>query len=690
MTANTYCKQLLKTAQRQANRQVFVLSGEWSWTFAQIEGVLPLLEHVLWMGEHAPDTCHSEPVDAGKHLLGSEFQHIVFNAFSGFHPTSFSAAMGCIPAGGLLVLLCPALDTWHTMVDPDYQRMRVWGCEPGSQYFIRRIAASLVNNGQFSVYQQGHKFLNKAQKQDIETKSITPINLPFKTQCQYKAYKAIVNVALGRRRRPLLLNAKRGRGKSVALGLAANYLIKEQAKKIIITAPSFAALKQVFAFIDETNRSSIEYYSPDAMMRLAPEADAVLVDEAAGIPVPLLKQWLKRYPRIVFSSTSYGYEGHGQGFMHRFGHFLQQSCPQHKKLTLEEAIRWQTPCPLESWLDNTLLLDCELEYLDKPVTQILSPSYKTISQQKLSEDKHLLKQVYGLLLSAHYQTTPDDLRIILDAANIRLSIAMHDNHVIGVVMYAEEGRLPESLHDDICAAKRRLPGHLAPQLIAATTATTQVLSEKTWRIVRIAVAEPCRRQSIGKGLLNFIEQQARKHHIDALTSCFGFTAEVLGFWQAEHYVPVAMSARQDSVSGAFSGVVYKALNHRAQTNLNELAEQFTGQLAFSLSDYLQRIPIETVTVMINMLANTPKLSEQEVRILHLFASGNKSLESSLVALGQFALLGHKEDDPRYAILLLRVLLKWPLEDIVKQTEITGRSQLLDTLRGFVKDQLQCF
>ena len=82
-----------------------------------------------------------------------------------------------------------------------------------------------------------------------------------------------------------------------------------------------------------------------------------MVDEAAALPVPLLKRLLLHAPRIVFSTTVQGYEGTGRGFTLRFSHILNQHRPQWRKVLLAQPIRWADGCPVEAWLARTLLLN---------------------------------------------------------------------------------------------------------------------------------------------------------------------------------------------------------------------------------------------------------------------------------------------------------------------------------------------
>ena len=89
------------------------------------------------------------------------------------------------------------------------------------------------------------------------------------------------------------------------LGLAAAQLLQRPGYRILLSAPSRKAADQVFVQLHrllpaaieqgETivwNSSQLAFYSPDALLEQRPEADLLLIDEAAAIPTPLLQDLL--------------------------------------------------------------------------------------------------------------------------------------------------------------------------------------------------------------------------------------------------------------------------------------------------------------------------------------------------------------------------------------------------------------
>lgn len=142
----------------------------------------------------------------------------------------------------------------------------------------------------------------------------------------------------------LSISAGRGRGKSAALGIAIAGAIIYGFSNIFVTAPSPENLGTLFDFIfkgldalnykehqdyeimQSTNpefnhavvrvnihrdhRQTIQYIRPQDYAALA-QAELVVVDEAAAIPITLVKKLLGPY-MVILSSTVHGYEGTGR------------------------------------------------------------------------------------------------------------------------------------------------------------------------------------------------------------------------------------------------------------------------------------------------------------------------------------------------------------------------------------------
>ena len=143
-----------------------------------------------------------------------------------------------------------------------------------------------------------------------ETPSLTIPQIPKQsfrietTPDQEQLIYRLVRFGQGRRRRPLVVTADRGRGKSAALGMAAAELLKKGRQEIVVTAPSKQNVDTLFrhardALSDQldqasagtlTTRSGARLRSVPVRELLAsrPEAEVVPVDEAAALPATLL------------------------------------------------------------------------------------------------------------------------------------------------------------------------------------------------------------------------------------------------------------------------------------------------------------------------------------------------------------------------------------------------------------------
>ncbi|KAK4790574.1 hypothetical protein SAY86_017878 [Trapa natans] len=265
-------------------------------------------------------------------------------------------------------------------------------------------------------------------------------------------------------RNTIALLAARGRGKSAALGLAIAGAVAAGYSNIYVTAPSPENLKTLFEFvckgfnvleykehidydvvkssnpefkkstvrinIYKQHRQTIQYILPHESEKLS-QVELLVVDEAAAIPLPVVKSLLGPY-LVFLSSTVNGYEGTGRSLSLKLIQQLEErsrvtsngeghvSGRLFKKIELNESIRYASGDPIESWLNNLLCLDvanyipninrlpppgeCDLYYVNRDTL---------FSYHKDSE--LFLQRMMALYVASHYKNSPNDLQLMADA-----------------------------------------------------------------------------------------------------------------------------------------------------------------------------------------------------------------------------------------------------------------------------------
>ncbi|KAI8540711.1 hypothetical protein RHMOL_Rhmol08G0006900 [Rhododendron molle] len=288
------------------------------------------------------------------------------------------------------------------------------------------------------------------------------------------------------------LLAARGRGKSAALGLAIAGAIAAGYSNIYVTAPSPENLKTLFEFICKgfdslefkehldydvvrssnpefkkatvriniykQHRQTIQYIQPHEHEKLS-QVELLVVDEAAAIPLPVVKSLLGPY-LVFLSSTVNGYdailliflevnldnrsllipvlltqsyEGTGRSLSLKLLQQLEEQSATStksvegsisgrlfKKIELSESIRYASGDPIESWLHALLCLDvansipnisrlpppseCDLYYVNRDTLF----SYHRDSEL-------FLQRMMALYVASHYKNSPNDLQLMSDA-----------------------------------------------------------------------------------------------------------------------------------------------------------------------------------------------------------------------------------------------------------------------------------
>lgn len=722
----TQYQQSLKAASATNHRQLIVISGPRQWALDALDTVIQQAQPnnlvVVQDEQSAEQLSAYGPVclsHQAKHYLGTELETLVWDGFSGFNPEAFGITSGLLVGGGVLFLLLPPLADWQQQPDADYLRMcaspdELQRC---SSYFLQRCAALILTDQHCLLFTpetfQADQVSSVQEPSNPKPKPAlknTLEQLPLSTD-QQQALTAIERVAKGHRHRPLVITADRGRGKTSILGIAAaqqlhDFMLQaksmpeQAAKRIIITAPNKQAVSTAFKhfqnylaahypkhdshYFDEIN-PGLEFVAPDELLNTDYEADLLMVDEASAIPAPVLQRLLQRYPRIVFSSTIHGYEGNGQGFAVRFRQTLDQYCPQWKPLALKQAIRWAENDPLEALTFRMLCLDATLTPVSKahghsPASAVLS----NIDRQSLLNCSHRLSQIMALLVSAHYQTSPSDLRLLLDHPDVSISLAIDRDCVVGVVLCMHEGNLSDdALADDIIAGRRRPRGHLMPQALATFFGKKELMSLSCLRIMRIAVHPALQQQGLGCQLVQHVVMQARAQLKAYVAVSFGQTSNLAAFWQKNGFHCLRMGYHLDAASGTRSVFYAQALSPQTTSLFEQLASHFIEHLIFGCTHYFRNSPWQHIDILLKHTGTRCSqvlvpLSSQEQQSLSLFAFQQRSEYDTAFALHRAITLAYQQghmhtlDTEHRAILVLRGLQQRSWAEIAKELDISGR------------------
>lgn len=702
----------LKHAARAAcQRRLLVLSGERDWSRDKAVEVINFLdpETTVLVGEHWPglDGLTLDRVivaNKARQLLGASTHNLIYDHWAGTDPEALAAVLGTVKGGGLVVLLTPPLDAWQDYHDPDFQRLLAYPhTEQSLHYrFLQHLAASIgaardcVHICQGEALPASVPLPPPAQRQLTEGECLT--------QEQATAVAAIKHVLSGHRRRPLVITSDRGRGKSAALGIAAAQLLSEGRGPIWVTAPRPESVATVFEHAAAVlgvaldgpttlycGELQLKYVAPDELQRNRPDAQLLLVDEAAAIPAPLLEVFLTSYSRVVFATTVHGYEGSGRGFDIRFRKTLETLRPQWRALTLSEPIRWAPDDPVERWLFDALLLEStpgDVAAIDQ--LTLGQCVVEEITPAQLLDNPEDLGQLFGLLVAAHYQTSPADLRYLLDGPNIRISVTHYQGKLVAAALLAEEGDFDDAMAAAIWRGERRPRGHLLPQSLAVHAGLENAPRLRFLRVMRIAVHPELQRQGLGEQLIKAIVDGARQDGFDLVGSSFAATADVLAFWWQAQLVPVRIGSTRDASSGLHSAQVLSALTPAGDQLLMQARSRLLNQFPLALLSSYRQLDAELIAVLLRrgvLDDNAPSLEQQDWVDLEQFAAGGRELDMARYALRKLmiAVLANSGwydqcSEQQWALLIGVALQGEPVTLIATRLQLQGKRAALDSIR----------
>lgn len=377
--------------------------------------------------------------------------------------------------------------------------------------------------------------------------------------------------------------APRGRGKSACLGTA--LATTKNAAPCIVTAPRKANAQVLLKHAPD-----VQFVAWDTLVRQTSTNERLIIDEAAGIPLWAIQRLVKNYPTWMLATTVDGYEGCGRGFAVHFVEWAKRSFAKVSLHTLEAPLRWLANDPLEHWLNQSLLLSPAPEQLTH---QLNSGVYHASDLPECA-----LHQAFELLLEAHYQSSPNDLKMLLDEPQQYLYLHIENKVVAAVAWIALEGPLSQALATQVQLGKRRPPGNLLPQSLSYFLQSPDLATLHWCRVSRIAVQQGKRRQRIASDMLNAIRSWAKSNQIDALGTSFGYEPGLAQFWKNNGYRLVRLSSKQDRVSARYASLWVSPLTPQVESQCVPLYEWGDAQYQWWFD---QQLPTKTYSATANKL-----------------------------------------------------------------------------------------
>ncbi len=581
-------------------------------------------------------------------VLGETHQSLLIDLTEGFHPNDLGIVVETVEEGGILIAVSPKLEEWNNLVGKWHEEMisspyTVDDIVP--RFYRRFIRKTLEAIGIIIFDADKRKIVKKYEPAETE-ESREEIVIPESREIKRKLYKLCATqdqirvLQLFERffdrekdRKAVVITADRGRGKTAVLGIVTPYLISrmqrvlKRAVRIMVVAPTPQAVQTYFKFlrkamvrqgmrefkVKETSGmitvlnskyARVEYVVPRRAMVESEYADIVIVDEAAGIDVPVLWEITKKVRYIVFSSTIHGYEGAGRGFSIRFLKKLESDeNTEVEKIHLEEPIRYGKGDPIEKWLYDVLLLDAQPVELDDEDLRAIEEGkleFEMIDKDKLLKDEKLLREFFGIYVLAHYRNRPSDVVILLDMPNhLAFRVKVNEKTVCSIHV-AIEGGIDEKTIEEM-ADGFKPKGQIIPDLILKHHWDYEFPKMFGVRIVRIATHPSVMGRGIGSFALKRLVDWSCGNEFDWIGSGFGVSPELLKFWLKNGFLPVHMTPQRNEVSGEHTVVVMKPLKMHVQEIVEKLNASFVKRLLEWLSDELSDLEVEVSIQLLHSL-----------------------------------------------------------------------------------------
>uniref|UniRef100_A0AAQ5ZNU7 RNA cytidine acetyltransferase n=1 Tax=Amphiprion ocellaris TaxID=80972 RepID=A0AAQ5ZNU7_AMPOC len=536
-------------------------------------------------------------------ILGNTYGMCVLQDFEALTPNLLARTVETVEGGGIVVILLRTMNSLkqlYTMTMDVHSRYRTEAHQDVVGRFNERFILSLASckncvaiDDQLNILPISSHMANikpippktqdglspreqelKDLKESLQdTQPVGVLVDSCRTMDQAKAVlKFIEAISEKTLRSTVALTAARGRGKSAALGLAVAGAVAFGYSNIFVTSPSPDNLHTMFEFIFKgfdalqyqehldyeiiqslnpefnkavvrvnifkEHRQTIQYIHPGDAVKLG-QAELLVIDEAAAIPLPLVKNLLGPY-LVFMASTINGYEGTGRSLSLKLIQQLRQQSADSQQSTsaenrttntarlaaarslhevsLHESIRYAPGDAVEKWLNELLCLDC----LNIPRLITGCPLPQTCDLYYVNRDtlfcyhkasEAFLQRLMALYVASHYKNSPNDLQMLSDAPAHHLFCLLPPvpptqnslPEVLAVVQVCLEGEISRQSILNSLSRGKKASGDLIPWTVSEQFQDPEFGGLSGGRVVRIAVNPDYQGMGYGSRALQLLQ-----------------------------------------------------------------------------------------------------------------------------------------------------------------------------------------
>ncbi|RDH81401.1 MAG: hypothetical protein DIZ80_15045 [endosymbiont of Galathealinum brachiosum] len=567
--------------------------------------------------------------------LGEEYDLVVFDVRESFYPDALGIVSGVLCGGGYLIILLPQENKW----------------DENDSLFLSHVKTLL--NYKSGIY---YFIKNRPVTEVLSLDVIAPINEQgrdnslYRTHDQKSAVESMFSSIKNNDAYCCVLTSGRGRGKSSALGLLSALLIEQQDNTILISAPKLSVAEPLFEHLHNQcsegvsersafkyKKSSVSFIAPDLLLETLPVADVLLIDEAAVIPLSMLQRLLRHYSKIIFSTTTHGYEGTGRGFILKFYTLLDETKPGWDKIELHQPVRWARHDPLEKWIEEMLFLNLKLTVKPEMPGEISDCHVSLIDRSELLVNKNKLAEIFSLLVFAHYRTSPSDFQYLLDSEDVRIYSLEFNGETLGIVVVNQEGGFDSALSTAIYRGERRPKGNLLAQTLCYHGGSEQAATLRYARVMRIAIHPQLQQSGLGSYLLTQVISKEKKLGMDIFGSSFSATADLLDFWNKAGLSMLRLGFSRDHVTASHSAVMAKALTDKGVTVIDELSLKFRRNISLWLQGPLSDLTEEIKNYILLQCQDEEswQLTKMDLDDIGSFSKFNRNYDACMPAITRY-------------------------------------------------------